>query len=85
MDSLVVVVPKVLHPETLSQFRPISLCMVIYKLITKIIVNRLKPVLTDLIAHFQSSFVPGRQITDNVVVVQEVIHTMRLRKVGKVL
>lgn len=85
MDSLVVVVPTVLHPETLSQFRPISLCTTIYKLITKIIVNRLKPVLADLISHFQSSFVPGRQITDNVVVVQEVIHTIRLRKVGKVL
>lgn len=40
-------------------------------------------ILPDLIAPFQSSFVPGRQIIDNIVVVQEMIHTMRNRKVGK--
>ena len=52
-----------------------------YKLITKCIVNRLKRVLPELISPFQSSFIPGRQITDNIIIMQELLHSMR-RKAG---
>lgn len=45
--------------------------------------NRLKPILPGLIALYQNSFVPGRQITDNIVAVQEVIHSMQTKKTGK--
>lgn len=82
-DSLVVLILKVIHHKRLTLFFPISLCIVLYKLVTKVIVNRLKSILPILIAPSQSSFVPGRQITDNIVVVQEVVHTMCRRQSGK--
>lgn len=62
----------------MTQLQPISLCNVAYKAISKAIVNRLKPLLAGLIPT-QFSFV-GRQITDNVVIVQETLHTMRRKK-----
>lgn len=81
--SLVVLIPKVENPERLTQFRPISLCTVLYKLVTKVIVNRIKLMLPDLIDLTQSSFVPRRQITDNIIVVQEVVHSMSKKRTGK--
>ena len=82
--TLLVLIPKVEHPTSLSMFRPISLCTVAYKTVTKIIANRLQALLPDLIGPHQTSFVPGRQIIDNIVVAQEVVHSMRkkIRKKG---
>jgi len=65
-----------------TQLRPIGLCNVAYKVTTKCLVNRLKPILGKLVSPTQSSFVPGRQISDNRIIVQEVLHSMR-RKQGK--
>lgn len=67
-ETLLVLLPKVSNPKLISQFRPISLYNVLYKLITKTMVNRMKKVLSSLIRSEQSSFVPRRQIMDNVVV-----------------
>ena len=72
-------IPKVEAPTLMSQFRPISLCNVLYKLVTKTIANRLKHMMPIIIGPTQSSFVAG---ADNIVVAQEVIHSMR-RKTGK--
>ena len=52
----------------------------ICKIITKVLSNRLKPLLPNLILQNQSSFVAGRNITDNVIIAQEVIHSMRSKK-----
>jgi hypothetical protein len=79
-ETLLVVIPKHDKPERMADFRPISLCNVSYKILTKIIVNRLKPLLPKLISPTQCSFVPGRQISDNIVIIQEVLHTMKLKK-----
>ena len=57
-----------------------GLCNVTYKMITKILASRLKECMPKLISQTQSSFVPGRQNSDNILVVQEVIHTMRSKK-----
>ncbi|KAE8661412.1 hypothetical protein F3Y22_tig00113725pilonHSYRG00162 [Hibiscus syriacus] len=75
-----VLIPKVDNPETINQFRPINLCQVIYKIITKVIVNRLKPMLPTVISNSQTSFIPGRMITDNIILAQEVVHSMKKKK-----
>lgn len=67
-DTCFVLIPKVPHPETLRDFRPISLCNVIYKVVSKCIVNRLRPLLQDLISPNQSAFIPGRLITENALI-----------------
>ena len=81
--TLIMLVPKSDNPISLKLFRPISLCPVIYKTITKLLANLLKSVLPDLIGPTQTSFIPGRHITENIVLAQEVIHSMR-RKKGRI-
>lgn len=81
-STLLVLIPKVEHPTSLKMFRPISLCTVAYKTVTKIIANRLQALLPELICPQQTSFVPSRHIVDNIVIAQEVMHTMR-RKTGR--
>lgn len=65
--TLLVLIPKVDNPELVSQFRPISQCSVLYKMVTKVIVQRLKPIMSQLVAPTQVNFVPGHQITDNTI------------------
>lgn len=79
-DALVVLIAKVQKPEKINQFRPISLCNVLFKIITKTMVTRLKRIMTKLVGPAQSSFIPGRLSTDNIVVVQEAVHSMRRKK-----
>jgi hypothetical protein len=72
--TAIVLIPKNSDPETLKDFRPISLCTVIYKVIAKCMVNRLRPILGDIISINQSAFVPGRLITNNALVAFECLH-----------
>ena len=72
----IVLIPKIQGPETLGNYRPISLCNIVYKIVTKIIVGRIRPFLDQLISPCQAAFVPGRRGVDNAIIVQEIIHTM---------
>ncbi|KAL4314251.1 hypothetical protein AHAS_Ahas15G0066400 [Arachis hypogaea] len=79
-DTLVVLIPKVDNPSRMKEFRPISLCNVIYKIITKVVVERLRPFLQDIIGPLQGEFIPGRGAPDNIIVAQEVFHFMKKTK-----
>ncbi|CAN1222018.1 LINE-1 retrotransposable element ORF2 protein [Linum grandiflorum] len=78
-DTSIVLIPKVSQPTSMSQFRPISLCSVIYKALTKCLANRIRGLMKKLIGVNQTSFVLGRQISENIIILQEVVHSMRLK------
>ena len=65
-EIVVVLIPKVKNPVRIKDIHPISLCIVVYKLIYKILGKRLKILLPEVVSPSQSAFVLGRMITDNV-------------------
>eukprot|EP00253_Pinus_taeda_P024895 PITA_24895 len=79
-STYLALIPKDTNPETFSRFRPISLCNASYKILAKLLANRIKPLLKRVISNSQIGFVEGRHILDNVIQVQETIHSSRQRK-----
>lgn len=82
-STLITLIPKVHEPLTLKDFRPISLCNTCYKVVSRAITNRLRTVLAQVIDPYQSVFIPGRLILDNVIVGFECMHWIRNNKKAK--
>lgn len=74
-----VLIPKLDHAIKVEHFRPISVCNVLYKTISKILTFCLKPFIGDCISPAQSAFVPGRDIAENVILLREVMHSFKMR------
>jgi hypothetical protein len=79
----IALIPKGDSQASMKDWRPIALCNVIYKLVAKVLANRLKNILSKCISDNQSAFVPGRSILDNAMVAIEVVHHMKSKLRGK--
>jgi hypothetical protein len=80
--TMITLIPKENETKTPDRYRPIALCNVVYKIISKVIANRLKPLLPTLISQEQAGFVEGRQTMDNIMHAHELIHTLKFHKRG---
>jgi exonuclease III len=79
----VALIPKLANPTRVTEYRPISLCNVLYKIVSKVLANRLKIILPEIISSNQSAFIPGHLISDNILVAYETLHSMHSRMWGK--
>ncbi|GJX54328.1 hypothetical protein Tco_0282697, partial [Tanacetum coccineum] len=76
--TIIALIHKVTSPSRINDYRPISCCNVLFKCITKIIPNHIKVNLKALISPNQSAFVPGRRISENILLTQELMHNYHL-------
>ena len=73
----ITLIPKKKNPEYAFEFRPISLCNVLYKIFSKVLANRLKRILPKIIIEHQSAFTKSRFIFDNILMAFESLHSMQ--------
>ena len=79
----IALIPKSNQPSKMADFRPISLCNTTYKLISKVLANRLKLILPSIITENQSAFIPGHLISDNILIAFEFMHYLKHKNEGK--
>ena len=79
-STLLALIPKTNQADQAEGFRPITLCNVISKIVASVVAQRLKSILPNIISPEQTRFVEGRQILDGLVVAQEVIHTLKMKR-----
>ncbi|KAL9661679.1 hypothetical protein QQ045_026505 [Rhodiola kirilowii] len=82
-ETMIVLIPNCKRPKRVEDFRPISLCNVIVKIVTKILANQLKAALPAVVSEAQNAFLPGRQISDNIILAHEVLHFIKIRREQK--
>ena len=78
-STFIALIPKKEKPLTFEDFRPISLCNIVYKLISKIVALRLKPFLDNFISPQQFGFLKTRQIAKPIAITQEVLHSVKTK------
>ncbi|XP_031108426.1 uncharacterized protein LOC116012895 [Ipomoea triloba] len=83
-DTNVVLIPKKKSPEMVYDLRLIALCNVVYKIMAKMVANRMKPLLGDVISESQSAFIPNRLISDNILIAAKLGHYLNRKQTGMV-
>ncbi|GKV04879.1 hypothetical protein SLEP1_g16976 [Rubroshorea leprosula] len=78
--SYITLVPKKKNPTTLKEYRPVSMVGSLYKILAKVLANRLRKVIGKVISMTQSAFLEGRQLIDSVLVLNELVHDLKRRK-----
>jgi hypothetical protein len=79
-STFLALIPKANKPTTFGDFRPIALCNLCYKIITKILANKIKPILSRTLSGEQLGFLKGRQILDAIGTSQECLHNIKQKK-----
>ena len=79
-STFIALIPKEVNLTSFNRFKPISLCNASYKILSKLLANRIKPLLDKLISPSQGGFIKGRHILDNIILVQEAMHSSFQRK-----
>ena len=78
--TYIFLVLNIFEPTMMGDFRPITLCNTLYEILSKILVNKIKPLIGNFISSSQNGFFPGRQILDAVITSHDVMHSMERRK-----
>ena len=81
-SSFIALIPKIKDPQVISDFRPISLIGCVYKIIAKVLSNRLSKVMNHLLDERQSAFVKGRQLLHGVLIASEVVEEAKETLLG---
>ncbi|CAN0827412.1 Transposon TX1 uncharacterized 149 kDa protein, partial [Linum grandiflorum] len=80
--TIITLIPKIKNPSSMTHLRPISLCQFVYKIIAKILANRLSKILPHVIIRHQTGFVRERRITDNIIIPHEIMHFLKKKVHG---
>ncbi|KAI0502609.1 hypothetical protein KFK09_017564 [Dendrobium nobile] len=82
-ETIIVLIPKIQNPQEVTNYRPICLCLTIYKIIANMLLSRLELVIHKLISTDQAAFIKGRSLSDHVLLAQEIFNNFRYSKARK--
>jgi hypothetical protein len=79
-STFIALIPKVENPQRVADFRPISLVSSVYKILSKVLANRLRMVVGNVVSASQSAFIKGRQILDGILIANELVDDAKCKK-----